>query len=123
MALGNERVWGVMGISDYQSCVTVKNSLQVLALSASPPLYVPFWSVIRGKERAVAVLSLIGFDFGGTQLPADRTFPARVPVPPASAAKMMATHIAEAAGRYLGESVALENTRGQIDNRFCIACH
>ena len=41
----------------------------------------------------MAVLLQIGFDFGGTQLPVDRTFPVQGSVPPAGAAKMIAAHI------------------------------
>lgn len=71
----------------------------------------------------MAVLSLMGFDFGGTQLPADRTFLEQVSIPPAGSAKMMTAHITEAAGRHLSESFPLENTMGQICNWFCITCH
>ncbi len=95
-------------------------------LSSGPDSLPPISHFARTQEerKGMAVLSLIGFDFGGTQLPADRTFPAQVSVPPAGAAKMIAAHISEAEGetRRLSESFPLKNTRGQIGNWFCIAC-
>lgn len=62
------------------------------------------------EELGTTVLSLIGLDFGGTQLPADRTFTVRGSAPPAGAAKVMAAHT---------NQVPDENTRGQITNWFC----
>lgn len=80
----------------------MKNNLSVLTLSANPCSVSP--SGLKREEMGMTVLSLIGFDFGGTQLPADRTFPAQASVPPAGAAKMMVAHITEAAGRRHSES-------------------
>ncbi len=85
-------------------------------------LYISRFGRKQEEREGMAVLSLIGFDFGGTQLPADRTFPVQVSVPPAGSAKMIAAHITEAAGRRLSESFPLENMRGQIGNWFCITC-
>lgn len=64
-----------------------------------PALLISHFVQIREGRKGMAVLSLIGFDFGGTQLPADRTVHARVSVPPAGAAEMIAARISETAGQ------------------------
>lgn len=56
----------------------------------APPAAISHFVRKQGERKGMAVLSLIGFDFGGTQLPADRTFfPAQDSAPPAGAAEMM----------------------------------
>lgn len=71
MASGYEPACDVTGIGDEQSSVTVKKSPRVQTF----PLCISLWSETRTKKWNGLVLSLIGFDFGGTQLPADRTLP------------------------------------------------
>lgn len=50
----------------------------------------PYLILVGNKEKEkTSVLSLIGFDFGGTQLPADRTVVVQVSVAPVDAAEMI----------------------------------
>lgn len=92
-------------------CVTVKNSPRVPTPLANPSLYLLMVGN-KMRERGTVVLSLIAFDFGETQLLADRNLQAQVSVPPAGSVRVMAAHITEAAGRHLTEKGAVNNTRG-----------
>lgn len=76
--------------SEEESSAPLDSLSQLPPSSPPPPASISHFVRKQGERKGAAVLSLIGFDFGGTQLPADRTFfPAQDSVPPAGAAKMM----------------------------------
>lgn len=95
-----------------------QNIFQVLTLSANLPSILPFgWK--QEEEMGTSVLSLIGFDFGGTQLPTDRTFPVQVSVPPAGAAKNDGGTRKWGCRQTSQRELPSENMRAQIANWFC----